>query len=66
MGDSEDVIYMAYNHPTKVGSSVVPIKEGIYITNHHPAVYTGYVSLFLHVVRALGGSYNLGISGNSA
>lgn len=61
MGDSEDVIYMAYNHPTKVGSSVVPIKEGIYITNHHPAVYTGYVSLFLHVVRALGGSYNLGI-----
>lgn len=61
MGDSEDIIYMAYNYPTEVASSVVPLKEGVYITNHHPAVYTGYVSLFLHGIQALGGSYNLGI-----
>ncbi len=61
MGDSEDIIYMAYNYPSGIETTVLPIKEGVYITNHHPVLYTGYVSIFLHGVRALGGSYNLGI-----
>lgn len=61
MGDSEDIIYMAYNYPSGIQNTVLPLKEGCYITNHHPVIYTGYVSLILHMIRALGGSYNLGI-----
>ncbi len=61
MGDSEDIIYMAYNYPSGIETTVLPLKEGCNITNHHPVIYTGYVSLILHAVRALGGSYNLGI-----
>lgn len=61
MGDSEDIIYMAYNYPSGIENSVLPLKEGFYVTNHHPVLYTGYVSLILHGVRAFGGSYNLGI-----
>ena len=61
MGDSEDIIYMAYNYPSGIETTVLPLKEGFYVTNHHPAAYTGYVSLILHIVTAIGGSYNLGI-----
>lgn len=61
MGDSEDIIYMAYNYPSGIETSVLPLREGCYVTNHHPVIYTVYVSLILHTVRALGGSYNLGI-----
>lgn len=61
MGDSEDIIYMAYNYPSGIETTVLPLKEGCNITNHHPVIYTGYVSLILHAVRALGGSYNFGI-----
>lgn len=61
MGDSEDIIYMAYNYPSGIENTVLPLKEGIYITNHHPVIYTAYVSLILHVVRGLGGSWNFGI-----
>lgn len=61
MGDSEDIIYMAYNYPCGLEATVLPLKEGVYITNHHPVLYTAYVSLILHAVRALGGSWNFGV-----
>ncbi|MBD5470172.1 MAG: hypothetical protein HDR19_03400 [Lachnospiraceae bacterium] len=61
MGDSEDIIYMAYNYPTGLVNIVLPIKEGIYVTNHHPVVYTLYISVILHAVSAFGGSNNFGI-----
>lgn len=61
MGDSESIIYMAYNYPTELIDMVLPLKEGIYVTDHHPVLYTMYVSMALHAVKALGGSYNLGI-----
>ena len=61
MGDSEDIIYMAYNYPSGIETSVLPLKEGIYITDHHPVIYTGYISLILHAVRALGGGWDFGI-----
>lgn len=61
MGDSEDIIYMAYNYPTGLINAALPIKEGIYITNHHPVVYTLYISVILHAVGALGGSNNFGV-----
>ena len=61
MGDSEDIIYMAYNYPSGLINTVMPLKEGIYVTNHHPVVYTLYVSLILHGISAFGGSNNFGI-----
>ncbi len=61
MGDSEDIIYMAYNYPSGIETTVLPLKEGCYVTNHHPVLYTGYVSLLLHAVKLFGGSNNLGI-----
>lgn len=61
MGDSEDIIYMAYNYPSGIETLVLPLKEGLYITNHHPVIYTGYISVILHAAAALGGSDNLGI-----
>lgn len=61
MGDSEDIIYMAYNYPSGLESTVLPLREGLYVTNHHPVIYTAYISLILHAVRGLGGSWNFGI-----
>lgn len=61
MGDSEDIIYMAYNYPCGLENTVIPVKDGIYVTNHHPLVYTVYISIILHTVRALGGSWNFSI-----
>lgn len=61
MGDSENIIYMAYNYPSGLENTVLPLKEGIYVTDHHPVIYTLYVSMILHAVRALGGSWNTGI-----
>lgn len=61
MGDSEDIIYMAYNYPSGLEDTVLPLREGLYVTNHHPVVYTLYVSIILHTVRMLGGSWNFGI-----
>lgn len=61
MGDSEDIIYMAFNYPTGLIETVQLRQEGINITNHHPVIFTVIVGSILKLVRRLGGTDNLGI-----
>lgn len=61
MGDSESIVYMAYNYPTELVNTVSQLREDVYVTNHHPVLYTLYVSVILHAVSAFGGSDNFGI-----
>lgn len=61
MGDSEDIIYMAYNYPTPLIGTVQLRVEGVNITNHHPVIFTVIVGAVLKLVKTLGGSDNLGI-----
>lgn len=61
MGDSEDIIYMAFNYRTGLMETVQLRQEGVNITNHHPVVFTLLTGAVLKLVRGLGGSDNLGI-----
>lgn len=61
MGDSENIIYMAFNYPTGLERGVKALAENVYITNHHPVVYTMMIGVVLKLVRALGGNDNIGI-----
>lgn len=55
MGDTEDILYMAYNYPTVLVDTVILPREGVYLTNHHPVLYTGFVRMVMDIVRKFGG-----------
>lgn len=61
MGDTEDIIYMAYNYPTGLLGTVKLRQEGVNLTNHHPVIFTLIVGTVLKLVRGLGGSDNMAI-----
>lgn len=61
MGDTEDILYMAFNYPTQVAATVKPSIDGIYITNHHPVIYTEFAGTTIRIVRKFGGTDNLAI-----
>lgn len=55
MGDTEDILYMAFNYPTGLTHTVLLPKKGVYLTNHHPVLYTGFIRIVMDIVRKLGG-----------
>ena len=55
MGDTEDILYMAFNYPTGLTDSVLLPRKGVYLTNHHPVLYTGFVRIIMDIVRKFGG-----------
>lgn len=59
MGDTEDILYMAFNYPTRLIDSVILPREGMYLTNHHPVAYTVFIRVVMEVVRKFGGGTNV-------
>lgn len=58
MGDTEDILYMAFNYPTGLTDSVLLPRKGVYLTNHHPVLYTGLLELLWILSENLGeGTY---------
>ncbi|MDE7324440.1 MAG: hypothetical protein K2N73_17340 [Lachnospiraceae bacterium] len=58
MGDTEDILYMAFNYPTKLAETVKLPREGIYLTNHHPIIYTVIIGYVIKASKSLGLSDN--------
>lgn len=54
MGDTEDIVYMAFNYPTFLTKTVVLPKEGVYLTNHHPVMYTAFIGFMMKTFKAWG------------
>lgn len=54
MGDTEDILYMAFNYPTNLSETVKMPREGIYLTNHHPVIYTVFIGNVIKVSKSLG------------
>jgi hypothetical protein len=61
MGDTEDMLYMAFNYKTGLVDMVNLINENVYITNHHPVVYTLIIGFCIRLARFVGMSDNFGI-----
>lgn len=55
MGDTENILYMAFNYRTNLADTVLLPREGVYLTNHHPVLYTGFVRVVMDIVRKFGG-----------
>ncbi len=55
MGDTEDIIYMALNYPTGLTDTVLLPREGVYLTNHHPVLYTVFIRIVMDIVGRYGG-----------
>lgn len=55
MGDTEDILYMAFNYPTGLADAVLLPREDVYLTNHHPILYTGFIRIIMDIVRKFGG-----------
>lgn len=59
MGDTEDILYMAFNYPTGLSDTVTFPREGVYLTNHHPVLYTALIRCIMEIVRIFGGGTNV-------
>lgn len=60
MGDTEDILYMAFNYKTSLAETVTLLYPDSFITNHHPIIYTYFLGGVIRCVRYLGGTDNLG------
>lgn len=61
MGDTEDIIYMAFNYETGLASTVERINESVFLTNHHPVLYTVIIGTIIRIARMCGASDNIAI-----
>ncbi len=61
MGDTEDIIYMAYNYHTVIADSVQLISEDVFLVDHHSVLYTLILGFFVKAGRALFASENIGL-----
>lgn len=61
MGDTEDVIYMAYNYHTGLADTVQLISEDVLLVDHHSVLYTIILGSFVKLGRFLFDSENIGI-----
>lgn len=61
MGDTEDVIYMAYNYHTGLADTVQLISEDVLLVDHHSVLYTIILGAFVKLGRFLFDSENIGI-----
>lgn len=65
-GDTEDIIYMAYNYHTGLADTVIRIDESNMWVDHHSAFYTILLGAFVKGARAVCGNENAGIAVYSA
>lgn len=61
MGDTEDIIYMAYNYHTGLADTVELISEDVLLVDHHSVLYTVLLGFFVKAGRFLFHSENTGI-----
>lgn len=61
MGDTEDIIYMAYNYHTGLADSVNLLSEDVLVVDHHSVLYTVILGFFVKLGRFLFHSENAGI-----
>ena len=61
MGDTEDIIYMAYNYHTGLADTVQLISEDVLLVDHHSVLYTMILGSFVKLGRFLFDSENIGI-----
>lgn len=60
-GDTEDIIYMAYNYHTGLADTVELISEDVLLVDHHSVLYTIILGAFVKLGRFLFDSENIGI-----
>ena len=60
-GDTEDIIYMAYNYHTGLADVVNLLSPEVFITDHHSVFFTLILGAFVKAARALNGNENTGI-----
>ena len=61
MGDTEDIIYMAYNYHTVWADSVELISDEVLLVDHHSVLYTYILGFFVKLGRFVFDSENIGI-----
>ena len=61
MGDTEDVLYMAYNYHTVWADTVELISPDVLLVDHHSVLYTLILGFFVKTGRALFESENIGL-----
>lgn len=61
-GDTEDIIYMAYNYHTDLADTVIRIDENSMWVDHHSVLYTVILGTFVKGARAVCGNENVGIA----
>lgn len=61
MGDTEDIIYMAYNYHTGLADTVNLISEDVLMVDHHSVLYTIILGFFVKMGRFVFHSENIGI-----
>lgn len=61
MGDTEDIIYMAYNYHCGLADTVELISDEVLLVDHHSVLYTIIVGAFVKLGRALFASENTGV-----
>lgn len=61
MGDTEDIVYMAYNYHTRLADTVNLISEDVQVVDHHSVLYTMILGFFVKLGKFLFDSENAGI-----
>lgn len=61
MGDTEDIIYMAFNYRCGLVETVELISEDVLLVDHHSVLHTLIVGMFIRVGRVVFHSDNIGI-----
>ncbi len=61
MGDTEDIIYMAYNYHCGLADTVELISDKVLLIDHHSVLYTVITGAFVKAGRFLFASENTGI-----
>ena len=61
MGDTEDIVYMAYNLRTGLVDTVNLISEDVLVVDHHSVLYTVILGAFVKLGRLAFHSENIGI-----
>lgn len=61
MGDTEDIIYMAYNYRTGLADTVNLISDDVLVVDHHSVLYTIVLGFFVKFGRFAFASENIGI-----
>lgn len=61
MGDTEDIVYMAYNYRTGLVDTVNLISEDVLVVDHHSVLYTILLGFFVKFGRLVFHSENIGI-----